>query len=224
MAIQAGNRCYSGPADLPGEMPIFPLSGALLLPGGQLPLNIFEPRYLAMIDDAIRGERLIGMIQPALAEPDGNAPSSLCRVGCAGRLTQIAETGDGRYLITLTGVARFCVRQELEDIAGYRRCEVCFKEFVADFEPRRGEEEIDRAALERAFRSYLTAHDLEADWDSVERASNVGLLTALCMMSPWGPAEKQALLEAPSHKSRAETLIAIAELSLAGGEGESPVH
>ncbi|WP_224407951.1 LON peptidase substrate-binding domain-containing protein [Afifella sp. IM 167] len=205
-------------------MPIFPLSGALLLPGGQLPLNIFEPRYIAMIDDALRGDRLVGMIQPCLGDEHDCLTASLCRVGCAGRLTQVAETGDGRYLITLTGVARFCIRNELPMHSGYRHGEVCFEEFLEDFEPRQGEEEIDRPALVKAFRTYLSAHDLEADWESVDRASNVGLLTALCMMSPWGPAEKQALLEAPDHKSRAETLIAIAELSLAGGDGESPVH
>ncbi|MCF1505152.1 LON peptidase substrate-binding domain-containing protein [Afifella sp. H1R] len=224
MAIQAGNRCYRDPSDLPDRIPVFPLSGALLLPSGQLPLNIFEPRYVAMIDDALRGERLIGMIQPVIGCSEDCHTAPLCQVGCAGRLTQIAETGDGRYLVTLTGVSRFVIRQELETEADYRACQVCFEKFTSDFQPRQGEEEIDRAALLSAFRSYLTAHDLEADWESVERASNVGLLTALCMMSPWGPAEKQALLEAPSLKERAETLIAIAELSLAGSHDQAPVQ
>jgi Lon protease-like protein len=222
MAIMAGSKCYRGPQDIPPRIPVFPLSGALLLPNGQMPLNIFEPRYIAMVDAALGGNRLIGMIQPELSEAETARSPALCRVGCAGRIVQFAEMGDGRYLITLSGVCRFAVVEE-DEAPGtpYRQCRIAAEPFLDDFEPKKGEEAVDRAALLRTFRAYLDANGLEADWESVERASNAGLVTALSMMSPWGPAEKQALLEAPDHKSRASTLIAITEIALAGGEAGS---
>ena len=211
----AGNRRYETAKDLPGEIPVFPLSGALLLPSGQLPLNIFEPRYVAMVDAAIAGDRLIGMIQPALDAPETAAHPPLCHVGCVGRITQLSETGDGRYLITLSGISRFRVSEELEGRTAYRRCRIELEAFSDLTEPRKGEEAVDREALLRTFRSFLKANSLEADWESVNRASNAGLVTALSMMSPWGPAEKQALLESPDHAERAKTLIAITEIALA---------
>jgi Lon protease-like protein len=215
MAVIAGNRRYETPGDLPGSVPVFPLAGALLLPSGQMPLNIFEPRYLAMVDAAMAGDRLIGMIQPALDAKEGPHDPPLCSVGCLGRITQFAETGDGRYMITLSGVSRFRVAEELAAGTPWRQCRISLNGFADLTEPRSGEEEVDRTALLRTFRDYLEANDLRADWDSVNKATNAGLVTALSMMSPWGPPEKQALLECADHAERARTLIAITEMELA---------
>ena len=221
----AGNWRYDSADDLPGCVPVFPLSGALLLPSGQMPLNIFEPRYVAMVDAAIAGDRLIGMIQPALGAAESLPGAALCEIGCLGRITQFSETGDGRYLITLSGVSRFRIVEELATGTAYRQCRIAVDDFPDLAEPRKGEEEVDRTALLNTFRAYLQANGMEADWDSVERASNAGLVTALSMMSPWGPLEKQALLEAPDHATRAKTLIAITEISLAGTEAAAaPLH
>jgi Lon protease-like protein len=221
------NATYKGPDDLPGVIAIFPLAGALLLPRGQMPLNIFEPRYLAMIDDAFRsGARLIGMIQPDPVHPgpDKDKPH-LFGVGCVGRITQLAESGDGRYLIQLTGVARFRVEEELAVGTLYRQCRVSYQPFVADFTARKGEEEVDRKALLRTLADFLKANQLKADWEGIENAPNEALVNALAMMSPYGTAEKQALLEAPDLKSRAEILIAVTEIELAKGKtGEMPLQ
>ncbi|HVV60947.1 MAG TPA: LON peptidase substrate-binding domain-containing protein [Pseudolabrys sp.] len=210
------NAQYRGPIDLPDVIPVFPLPGALLLPRGQMPLNIFEPRYLAMIDDALRdGSRLIGMIQPDERHPGPPDKPPLYNVGCVGRITQLAESGDGRYLIELTGVARFRVEQELAVATAYRQCRVTFVPFLDDFVARKGENAVNREALLAALRDFLKANDLKADWDGIEKAPNEALVNALAMMSPYGPAEKQALLEAPDLKTRAEVLIAITEIELA---------
>jgi Lon protease-like protein len=218
LAVVAGNKCYRSADDLPAVIPVFPLSGALLLPSGQLPLNIFEPRYLAMIEAALDGDRIVGMVQPALNSSDQTRPP-LCDIGCAGRLTSFSETGDNRYLITLAGVTRFRIVEELAADTPYRQCRIAVEEFGDLSEPRRGEDDVDRPSLLRTFRAYLDANGLDADWESVERASNAGLVTALSMMSPWGPSEKQALLEAPDHAARAKALIAITEIVLAGAGG-----
>jgi Lon protease-like protein len=162
------------------------------------------------------GDRLIGMIQPALDASDGADVPPLCDVGCLGRITQFSETGDGRYGIMLTGVSRFRISEELAVDTPFRQCRISADGFSDLSEPGDGEDAVDRSALLRTLRDYLTANDLEADWESVTRASNASLVTALSMMSPWGPPEKQALLESPDHASRARTLIAIAEMSLAG--------
>jgi Lon protease-like protein len=221
----AGNQRYESEGDLPELIPVFPLSGALLLPSGQLPLNIFEPRYVAMVDAAMAGGRLIGMIQPALDASDLASSPPLCKIGCLGRLTQVSETGDGRYVITLSGVSRYRVVEELSATTPYRQCRVAYAGFGDLEEPRRGEDDVDRAALLRTFRAYLDANGLEADWESVDRASSAGLVTALSMMSPWGPAEKQALLEAADHAARARALIAITEIALAGdGAPSAPLQ
>jgi len=216
------NAVYRGPADLPGTLPVFPLSGALLLPRGQMPLNIFEPRYLEMVDDAFRdGHRLIGMIQPDPTHRGGGPERpSLYTVGCAGRITQLAETGDGRYLMQLTGVARFRVVQELPVATAYRQCRVDFVPFVDDFTARKGEDEVNRKAVLSALTQYLKANNLKADWDGIESAPNEALVNALAMMSPYDPAEKQAMLEAPDLKTRAEILIAVTEITLAKGQSE----
>lgn len=222
--MQVGNARYLRAGDVPATLPIFPLTGALLLPGGQLPLNIFEPRYLAMIDQALGGNRLIGMIQPALTEqaPDDlhNEKTALCQVGCIGRITSLAETGDGRYIVSLGGVCRFRVMEEQPaNSRPFRTFRIA--PFIADLAAEEEEEQVDRAGLLHAFRAYLEANKLEADWESVERARNMTLVNSLAMMSPFGPAEKQALLEAPDLKTRAETLIAITEIVLARNFGDA---
>jgi Lon protease-like protein len=217
------NATYQSPGDLPDVIPVFPLPGALLLPRGQMPLNIFEPRYMAMIDDALRsGYRLIGMIQPDAAHPGPEHKPNLFKVGCVGRITQIAETGDRRYLLQLTGVVRFRIDAELEVTTPYRQCRVLYAPFVDDLTARKGEDEVDRKSLLHALSEFLKANDLKADWDGIENAPNEALVNALAMMSPYGTAEKQALLEAPDLKTRAEILVAVTEIELArnatGGE------
>jgi Lon protease-like protein len=211
------NAIFNGPDALPAVIPVFPLPGALLLPRGQMPLNIFEPRYLAMIDDALRSEhRLIGMIQPDPTHPgpDENKPH-LFRVGCVGRMTQFAESGDGRYLIQLTGIARFRIEEELPVSTPYRQCRVAYQPFIDDFTARKGEDEVDRKALLRALTAFLKANNLKADWEGIENAPNEALVNALAMMSPYDAAEKQAMLEAPDLKTRAEILVAVTEIELA---------
>lgn len=218
--MQVGNARYLKSGDVPDTIAVFPLTGALLLPTGQLPLNIFEPRYLAMFDAAIAGNRLIGMVQPALGDSDErHSEANLSAVGCVGRITSFAETGDGRYIVSLTGVCRFRLLDEKETHQPYRTFRIA--PFISDFSARNEEDAVDRAALLAAFKAYLEANKLEADWESVERASNMTLVNSLAMMSPFGPAEKQALLEAPDLKTRAETLIAITEIVLARVFGDS---
>jgi uncharacterized protein len=216
--VRAGNAIYKSLSDLPETVSVFPLSAALLLPGTRMPLNIFEPRYLEMVDHALNSDRLIGMIQPSL---DGTLCASgepaLCAVGCLGRVTSFSETGDGRYLITLDGICRFRVKREIRAKTHYRKCAVAH--FANDLAEDEGAD-VDRPALLHTFRAYLDANKLDADWDSIRRAENCTLVNALSMMSPYGPAEKQALLEAPDLKSRAETLIAITEIALARVSGE----
>ncbi|MCA6111450.1 LON peptidase substrate-binding domain-containing protein [Bradyrhizobium cenepequi] len=210
------NAEYRGPAELPEVIPVFPLAGALLLPRGQMPLNIFEPRYLAMVDDAFRdGHRLIGMIQPDVTHSHNEATPVLFRIGCAGRITQLAESGDGRYILELTGVARFKVVEELNVLTPYRQCKVDFFSFKDDFVARKGEEDVDREALLSVLTDFLKANNLKVDWAGIEAAPNEALVNALAMMSPYGPAEKQAMLEAPDLKTRAEILIAVTEMDLA---------
>ena len=227
------NAEYRGPGELPQTIPVFPLPGALLLPRGQMPLNIFEPRYLAMVDDSMRdGHRLIGMIQPDLShspptQPDSEDKPNLFKIGCVGRITQLAESGDGRYLLQLTGVARFRVQSELKVATAYRQCRVSYQPFADDFIARKGEDEVDRQAVLEALTAFLKANNLKTDWQSVESAPNEALVNALAMMSPYGPPEKQALLEAPDLKSRAEILIAVTEMELAkrtAGGGETPLQ
>ena len=221
------NAVYARPGDLVDVIPVFPLPGALLLPRGQMPLNIFEPRYVAMTDEALRsGHRLIGMIQPDPAHPGPQSKPNLYKVGCVGRITQISETGDGRYLLQLTGVSRFRVEQELEVTTPFRQCRVTYVPFIGDFTARKGEEEVDRTGLLRALAEFLKANDLKADWEGIENAPNEALVNALAMMSPYGVAEKQALLEAPDLKTRAEILVAVTEIELAKKTtgGETPLQ
>jgi Lon protease-like protein len=221
------NAVYASPSDVAAVIPVFPLAGALLLPRGQMPLNIFEPRYLAMIDDALRGgKRLIGMIQPDAAHPGSESRPNLYKVGCVGRITQLAETGDGRYLLQLTGIVRFRIAEELNVSTPYRQCRVDYTPFVDDFQARKGEDDVDRKTLLRALSEFLKANDLKADWEGIENAPNEALVNALAMMSPYGSAEKQALLEAPDLKTRAEILVAVTEIELAKKStgGETPLQ
>jgi Lon protease-like protein len=221
------NADYRGPADLPEVIPVFPLPGALLLPRGQMPLNIFEPRYLEMIDDSLRdGHRLVGMIQPDGGRPGPEERPNLYKVGCVGRITQLAETGDGRYLLQLTGIARFRIEEELAVSTSYRQCRVSFLPYLDDFVPRKGEDEVDRGALLKALTDFLKANDLKADWGGIENAPNEALVNALAMMSPYGSAEKQAMLEAPDLKTRAEILVALTQIELAKSntQGDTPVQ
>lgn len=221
------NEIYNGPDDLAGVIPIFPLPGALLLPRGQMPLNIFEPRYIAMIDAALMsGNRLIGMVQPDPAHPGPEDHPNLYKVGCVGRITQIAETGDGRYLLQLTGVSRFRLEEELPVTTPFRQCRVTYAPFADDFIARKGEEEVDRKAVLRALSDFLKANNLKTDWEGIENAPNEALVNALAMMSPYGTAEKQAMLEAPDLKTRAEILVAVTEIELAKNStpGETPLQ
>ena len=221
------NAEYRGPIDLPGTIPVFPLPGALLLPRGQMPLNIFEPRYVAMVDDSLRdGHRLIGMIQPDATSIGHAKNPPLYKIGCVGRITQLAESGDGRYLLELTGVARFRIEEELSVSTSYRQCRVTYAPFADDFVARKGEGEVDRTAVLRALADFVKANNLEADWGDIDKAPNEALVNALSMMSPYGPAEKQALLEAPDLKTRADILVAITEIELAKNntEGESKLQ
>ena len=210
---------YRDIADLPGALPVFPLAGAILLPRGQLPLNIFEPRYLKMVDDAIRGDRIVGMVQPdgdeaiAASQIEGKKPP-LCAIGCAGRITSFAETGDGRIVITLTGIARFRVMGELPAMTPYRQCEVSWDEFADDLTPGHDQDKVSRERLLEILKEYLETHGLQADWRAIRLSSNETLVNSLCTISPYGPREKQALLEARTLEDRNQMLIALTEKAL----------
>lgn len=218
---------YRRPADLPPRIPLFPLRGAILLPRATLPLNVFEPRYLEMLDDVMSGERLIGIIQPAAGagSEDEESPISdavgLRRVGCVGRVTSYQEAENARLVITLTGIMRYEILDEAVTDRPYRVGSVSYDRFASDLSEGLGEDQVDRGNLLRVLRSYLDANKLEADWAAIQRASSEFLINALCVMCPYGPEEKQALLEAADLKRRADVLVALAEMELAssGGSG-----
>ena len=215
---------YKRPSDLPPRLALFPLRGAILLPRATLPLNVFEPRYLDMIDDAMSGSRVIGIIQPQGRDDTEETPISgstaLRTVGCVGRITSYQELDDGRLIITLTGVARFDVVDEALTAKPYRTVTASYDRFCQDFNAGLGEDMVDRANLLRVLRSYLDSNRLKADWNAVTRASSEFLINVLAVMCPYGPEEKQALLEAADLKTRADVLVALAEMELASG-GES---
>ena len=190
-----------------------------MLPRVGLPLTIFEPRYLAMLEDAIAGDRVLGLVQPQGAGEESPLGKSveLRSVGCVGRLTAFEELDDGRVLITLSGVARCVLEQELACDKPYRLWNVGFARFQGDFIAGAGEDSVNREALLETLRSYLEARNLSADWSAIANASTERLVNSLAVISPYGPEEKQALLEAPDLKTRAETLVALAELDLAAG-------
>ena len=204
--------------DLPEIIPVFPLAGALLLPRGRMPLNIFEPRYLAMVDQALRTTRVIGMIQPC----GGNAlRPNLFPIGCLGRLTSWSETGDGRLMITLTGMSRFQIESELDSATPYREVQAGYKRFAHDLEDCDDEAAVDRERLAASLKCYLNQNEIEADWKSIERAPAEVLINSLAMICPFDVAEKQGLLEAPTLCERARMLTALIEMATAKGGVES---
>lgn len=213
-------------SDLPLVIPVFPLNGVLLLPGGQLPLNIFEPRYLNMLDDVMSGERMIGVIQtrPGGAGPDDERGPSLAPIGCMGRVTSFAETSDGRYLITLTGVCRFRAGEELPVRTPYRQVRADFSSFEADLREDSDPDDrpLDPAKLLAALRRYLDHRGLAIDWTSAETAPSDALINSLSMALPFDAMEKQALLEAPTMADRRETLVALLEIDAALGDDDDP--
>ena len=204
---------YHSPGDIPQQIPLFPLSGALLLPRAELPLNIFEPRYLAMIDTAMSTDRLIGIIQPAAAREAENIPP-LMSVGCVGRIVSYTETADDRLIITLAGVCRFQVVKELDAITPYRQALVNYHPFAIDLASDTGAGDVNRPALLKAFRDYLAANNMKANWNEVDHAPTDILVNTLSLLAPYDPQEKQALLEAPDLKTRAEVLVALTEVAL----------
>ena len=212
---------YVKAIDLPQVIPVFPLPGAILLPRGQLPLNVFEPRYLNMIDDAMAGDRIIGMLQP---QAGARSLPSLSLIGCAGRITSFAETSDGRYLITLTGCARFRLASELPAQTPYRQIRADFTPFEDDLSaPPVDDVGLDREGLLDALRAYLEARGLDIDWDTAETAPPEALINSLSMALPFDPPEKQALLEAVSLTDRSTVLTALLTIEAAtDGEGDAP--
>ena len=207
---------------LPREIPIFPLAGALLLPRGQMPLNIFEPRYLAMIHDALDGDQLIGMIQPRWAEQqDPCDRPDVYGTGCVGQIVSNRETDDGRILVTLSGLIRFEVDEELPLLNGYRRVAARYDRFAGDLgEPTQNV--IDRPRLMLALRAWLSAREITADWSTIEETPDERLITVLSMTCPFEPNEKQALLESPDLHERSRVMTALIEMSLMGGD-EAPM-
>ena len=204
---------------LPDILPIFPLSGVLLLPRGRLPLNIFEPRYLAMTRDALAGDRLIGMVQPTDPRTPGDNPS-VYPIGCAGRITSFAETEDGRFLITLTGTCRFRIREELPLLEGYRRVVPDWSGFTRDLDSD-DEPAFDRERLMRGLRAYFQQNQITADWDALGSVPGDRLVTSIAMVCPFEPSEKQALLEATDLNERARLLTAIVEMTVMNQPADS---
>lgn len=205
---------------------MFPLRGCILLPRATLPLSVFESRYLEMIDHVLSSNRLLGIVQPAAEEGAAESPagkSALLRgIGCAGRLTGFEELADGRMAIVLTGVSRFSVVREIETSSAYRSMRVDFDRFAQDLQRGHGEQDVDRAALLAILKTYLEAKRLQADWQAIEQSGSELLINALSLTSPYGPEEKQALLEAPTLKQRADVLVALARMELAAGPRGDP--
>ena len=212
-------RGYRKPSDFPIAIPVFPLGGALLFPRAVLPLNIFEPRYLSMVDAALAGHRMIGMIQPAgLISPATNDTPDLAEVGCAGRITGFGELDDGRYEITLAGVARFAIVEELALVKGYRPVRVDWSRFRGDLVPASGG--VDRDRLLAALKPYLKRHKVKTDWDAIAKTPDERLVTSLAMVCPFAPTEKQGLLEAEGLPARARLLTALLEMAGTSGTAE----
>lgn len=205
-------------ADLPTSISVFPLPGALLLPRARLPLHIFEPRYLAMMDDTLKtAHRMIGMIQPCGGPAGAN---SLHAIGCAGRVTAFSETEDGRYMISLTGISRFRVDREVEGFTPYRKCDVHWDGFDRDLGTSEHDNQLDRSEFLALLERYFAAEEMKTDWESLGEADDELLINSLSMLCPFGPEDKQALLEAPCLSTRRETLVTLLEFALRGGTGE----
>ncbi|TCO69590.1 LON peptidase substrate-binding domain-containing protein [Rhodovulum euryhalinum] len=210
-------------ADLPDTIPVFPLPGALLLPRARLPLHIFEPRYLAMFDDALKTpHRLIGMIQPR--EVPGGGERRLHAIGCAGRVTAFSETEDGRYMITLSGASRYRITREVSGFAPYLKAEVSWDGFARDLGPGEDDASFDRVRFLNLLRRFFASRDLATDWDSLKEAEDELLINSLSMLCPFSPEDKQALLEAPSLSTRRETLVTLIEFALRSGTDEETMQ
>jgi Lon protease-like protein len=199
--------------DLPAEFPVFPLTGALLLPGGRLPLNIFEPRYVAMVEDAMANGRMFGMVQPDKRLARGDTGPGLYRIGCLGRISSFSETDDGRYLITLNGIIRFTIVEEIEPARGYRRVTAALSGYAADLAAKGESLPFAREDLLEALRRYFSNAGVEANWDAISAMPDQALVTSLCMACPFDPEEKQALLEARDEAERAHALLALLEIN-----------
>ncbi|MBX2806443.1 MAG: LON peptidase substrate-binding domain-containing protein [Hyphomicrobiales bacterium] len=216
---------YSTLSDLPRHLPVFPLQGCIILPRSTLPLNIFEPRYLEMIDNALAGERLIGIVQPHGKNDDEESPvdrrSPLRTTGCVGRITSFSETEDARLLITLAGIARFDIVQEVSTDKPYRMCEVSYERYASDLIHGYGQDAVDWQKLLSTLKTYLSTRQMSADWDSIERSPAELLVNTLSVISPYGPEEKQALLEASTLKERSEVLMALAQMEMASTDDDS---
>jgi len=206
------------PSDLPETIPVFPLPGALLLPRSRLPLHLFEPRYLQMMDDVLKtSDRLIGMVQPY--DSAGKA-GELHSIGCAGRLTAFSETEDGRYMVTLSGMSRFRISSEIEGFSPYRRCNISWAGFDRDLGPVEHDADFDRPVFMDLLNRFFEDQGLSTDWDSLQDAEEELLINSLSMLCPFEPEDKQALLEAPSLSTRRETLVTLIEFALRGGATE----
>lgn len=216
---------YRSPEDMPDVLPVFPLLGAILLPRATLTLNVFEPRYLALVDFALASGRLIGIVQPAPEAGDGESPPGksfpLRGVGCAGRITAFSEADDGRLIISLMGISRFTLGNDIGSDHPFRLCALDFTRFATDFVAGHGEEEVDRPGLLAALRNYLAANNLSVDLERIDAAGNERLVNTLSILSPYGSEEKQALLEAPDLRSRGQALVALAEMELAARDDGS---
>ena len=212
---------YRTITDLPAQIPLFPLRGVILLPRAELPLNLFEPRYLALLEDVIASHRIIGIIEPDATAEQVESPAGrqvgLKRIGCVGRVTAYQELNDGRMHITLTGIARFAVRSEPATAKPYRLADARYDAYAADLVADESAESVDRERLMRVLKVYLDNRRLKADWTSVARAPLEPLVNGLSAMSPFGPEEKQALLEAVDLEQRCEVLVALAEMAIAAG-------
>jgi Lon protease-like protein len=210
-------------ADLPKSVPVFPLTGALLLPFSHRPLNIFEPRYIEMVDAALRGDRLIGLIQPEdTSEESPKGRSALQQIGCLGRITHFEESGEGRYFIILEGVTRFRLAHELTVMTPYRQGVISAEDFATDFTRDFGEDAVDRERFIKMMRDYAEFANIDLNFEEIERTGTADLVNFCCMVSPYGAAEKQVLLEAQTLEQRAETLIAMTEYEMARGGNDRP--
>lgn len=223
MTSDAGPGLLADPAELPRIIPVFPLPGVLLLPQGRLPLNIFEPRYLQMVRDAAQGDRMIGMIQTS--EPlDARLEPRLYRTGCLGRITTSKDFDDGRMLITLTGLCRFDVAEELAHVTPYRKVAANYTRFLDDCDAAADHSVVNRPQFVTRVKAYLAARGLSSDWKTVEQVPDDALVNSLAMICPFDPAEKQALLEAETVGRRADIMIAIMDFALASAEIPPQTH
>ena len=205
--------------ELPESLPVFPLASAFLLPSGQLPLNIFEPRYVQMVEDALSGNRIIGMIQPA----DESEKPKLQKTGCAGKIIEFSETGDGRYLITLSGIYRFNIDQELDSTRLYRVVKPNWTPYEKDSKAFRSLD-LDRDRLKDLLKNYFQQHEMDCDWSAVDDAPDGKLITCLSMVCPFEQTEKQALLEAPCCKTRASLFMSMLEMAVQSGAAPVSHH